>query len=263
MQYGHDAAVADGVNMDFDVYRINTRVTEEGATIAADPGAVYVAQRDKLTRRERLERLTDDLTYTANQVDRDVVAVSQIRTVLREFRDAVLPAAFPDRDEVPKTLVFAKDDSHAEDIVRLAREEFGEGNEFCQKITYRTGFTKVPTTVKGEDGAERESFEWRKTADMTPEELLASFRNSYHPRIAVTVDTATSAKGAGLPAGCAARDGGFVADRAHSPALPDCRGRRCRSPKSQGRGASAPPACRGQEVSKGTSSVRWPKAIAS
>ena len=74
---------------------------------------------------------------------------------------------------------------------------------------------------------------------------------------------ATSAKGAGLPAGCAARDGGFVADRAHAPALPDCRGRRCRSPKSQGRSASAPPACRGQEVSKGTSSVRWPKAIAS
>ena len=188
MQYGHDAAVADGVNVDFDVYRINTRVTEEGATIAAEPGAVYVAQRDKLTRQERLERLTDDLTYTANQVDRDVVAVSQIRTVLREFRNAVLPAAFPDREEVPKTLVFAKDDSHAEDIVRLAREEFGQGNEFCQKITYRTGFTKVPTTVKGEDGAERESFEWRKTADMTPEELLASFRNSYHPRIAVTVD---------------------------------------------------------------------------
>ena len=133
MQYGHDAAVADGVNVDFDVYRINTRVTEEGATIAAEPGAVYVAQRDKLTRQERLERLTDDLTYTANQVDRDVVAVSQIRTVLREFRDAVLPAAFPDREEVPKTLVFAKDDSHAEDIVRLAREKFGEGNEFCQR----------------------------------------------------------------------------------------------------------------------------------
>ena len=58
---------------------------------------------------------------------------------------------------MPKTLVFAKDDFHAEDIVRLAREEFGEGNEFCQKITYRTGFTKVPTTVKDEDGAARPS----------------------------------------------------------------------------------------------------------
>ena len=188
MQYGHDEAVVDGVNVDFDVYRIKTRVTEEGATIAARPGDVYVEQRDKLTRKERLQLLTDDLTYTANQVDRDVVAPSQIRTVLREFRNAVLPAAFPGRREVPKTLIFAKDDSHADDIVRLARQEFAEGNEFCQKITYRTGFIKVAATVQDEEGAERESFEWKKTADLTPEELLANFRNSYHPRIAVTVD---------------------------------------------------------------------------
>ena len=188
MQYGHDEAVVDGVNVDFDVYRIKTRVTEEGATIPAGADRVYVAKRDKLTRQERLQLLTDDLTYTANQVDRDVVAVSQIRTVLRQFRDAVLPAAFPDRDEVPKTLIFAKDDSHAEDIVRLAREEFGEGNEFCQKITYRTGFTKVSTQVKDARGVEREHVEWKKTADLTPEELLNNFRNSYHPRIAVTVD---------------------------------------------------------------------------
>ena len=188
MQYGHDEAVVDGVNVDFDVYRIKTRVTEEGATIAARPGDVYVEQRDKLTRKERLQLLTDDLTYTANQVDRDVVAPSQIRTLLREFRDAVLPAAFPGRKEVPKTLIFAKDDSHADDIVRLARQEFAEGNEFCQKITYRTGFVKVAATVQDEEGAERESFEWRKTADLRPEELLANFRNSYHPRIAVTVD---------------------------------------------------------------------------
>ena len=188
MQYGHDEAVVDGVNVDFDVYRIKTRITEEGATIAARPGDVYVEQRDKLTRKERLQLLTDDLTYTANQVDRDVVAPSQIRTVLREFRNAVLPAAFPGRQEVPKTLIFAKDDSHADDIVRLARQEFAEGNEFCQKITYRTGFIKVAATVQDEEGAERESFEWKKTADLTPEELLANFRNSYHPRIAVTVD---------------------------------------------------------------------------
>ncbi len=188
MQYGHEDAVVDGVNVDFDVYRIATRITAEGATIPAAPGAVYVQQRDKLTRKERLQLLADDLTYTANQVDRDVVAVSQIRTVLREFRKAVLPAAFPDRKEVPKTLIFAKDDSHADDIVRLARQEFAEGNEFCQKITYRTGFVKVPVTVKNEDGGEAQSFEWKKTVDLTPEELLANFRNSYHPRIAVTVD---------------------------------------------------------------------------
>src|SRR5262249_29505747 len=64
---------------------------------------------------------------------------------------------------VPKTLVFAKDDSHAEDVVRIVREEFGKGNELCQKITYRV------SGVKAED-------------------LIATFRNSYHPRVAVTVD---------------------------------------------------------------------------
>jgi type I site-specific restriction endonuclease len=78
-------------------------------------------------------------SYTANQIDRDVVSESQIRTVLQQFKAKVLPDAFPGRTEVPKTLIFAKDDSHADDIVRLVREVFAEGNDFCQKITYRTG----------------------------------------------------------------------------------------------------------------------------
>src|SRR3984893_2704571 len=120
MQYGHDEAVTDGVNVDFDVYRIRTRVTEQGATIVAGDTGVYVDMRHKLTRAERLAFLDQDYTYNANQLDRDVVAESQIRTVLQQFRDKVLPDAFPDRTEVPKTLVFAKDDSHADDIVRLA-----------------------------------------------------------------------------------------------------------------------------------------------
>ena len=68
---------------------------------------------------------------------------------------------FPERKEVPKTLVFAKSDSHADDIVQIIREEFGEGNEFCKKITYSVD---------------------------KPESILSSFRNDYNPRIAVTVD---------------------------------------------------------------------------
>ena len=154
MQYGHDEAVTDGVNVDFDVYRIRTRITEQGATIVAEPTGVYVDKRHKLTRAERLEMLNQDLTYTANELDRDVVAESQIRTVIQQFRDKVLPDAFPGRTEVPKTLIFAKDDSHADDIVRMVREEFAEGNEFCQKITYRTGFTRVTKKVKNDDGTE-------------------------------------------------------------------------------------------------------------
>jgi type I restriction enzyme R subunit len=188
MQYGHDEAVTDGVNVDFDVYRIRTRITEQGATIAAGETGVYVDKRHKLTRRERLEFLAQDLTYTANQLDRDVVSESQIRTVLEEFRDKVLPDAFPGRKEAPKTLIFAKDDSHADDIVRIAREVFAEGNEFCQKITYRTGFTKITKKIKNEDGSESEVAEWVKTSSLTPDEILSNFRNSFFPRIAVTVD---------------------------------------------------------------------------
>jgi type I restriction enzyme R subunit len=195
-QYGHDEAVTDGVNVDFDVYRIRTKITERGATIVADPTGVYVDKRHKLTRAERLERLQQDLTYTANDLDRDVVAEDQIRTVVREFRDNVLPDAFPGRQEVPKTLIFAKDDSHADDIVRMVREEFAEKNEFCEKITYRTGFTRVEkdvfnddgTPVLKADGTPEKKTEWVKTSSLTPDEILANFRNSYYPRIAVTVD---------------------------------------------------------------------------
>jgi len=188
MQYGHDEAVSDGVNVDFDVYRIRTRVTERGARIEAGDTGIYVDMRHKLTRAERLQLLNQDLTYTANQLDRDVVSESQIRTVLQQFRDKVLPDAFPGRAEVPKTLIFAKDDSHADDIVRLVREVFAEGNDFCQKITYRTGYTKITRKATNDDGSESEVIEWVKTASLTPDEILANFRNSFFPRIAVTVD---------------------------------------------------------------------------
>ena len=176
MEYGHQQAVADGVNVDFDVYRIRTRITEGGSTVDAD---YYVDKRDKLTRERRQELLDADLSYDAGHLDRSVVAEDQIRTIARTFRDK-LPEIFPDRTEVPKTLIFAKDDSHAEDIVTIVRQEFDRGNDFCQKITYRTGFIRV----KQSDGSET----WEKTSTMTPEDVLAAFRTSYNPRIAVTVD---------------------------------------------------------------------------
>jgi len=187
MEYGHNRAVADGVNVGFDVYRIRTAVTEQGATLQGEPG-LFVPHRDRRTRKERLKEVSDDFTYAANQLDRDVVNANQIRLVVRTFRDRMFSDLFPGRTEVPKTLVFAKDDSHADDITKIIREEFGKGNEFCQKITYRTGFVQVTKKVKDDDGNEVEKTVWEKTANLKPEEVLAEFRNSYNPRIAVTVD---------------------------------------------------------------------------
>jgi type I restriction enzyme R subunit len=158
--YGHADAVADGVNVGYDVFTIRTQITQSGSSV--DVGE-YVKSRDLDTGVEQLKQLDDALVYTGSELDRDVVAEDQIRTVLEAFRDALPTRMFPGRTHVPKTLIFAKSDQHAEDIVRICREVFGKGNEFCQKITYRTTGKK-------------------------PDELIAEFRNSYFPRIAVTVD---------------------------------------------------------------------------
>jgi type I restriction enzyme R subunit len=184
MEYGHEQAVADGVNVDFDIYRIRTEITEQGSVVRAGE---YVDLRDRETRRKRWEKLDEDLAYGAGELDRAVVAPDQIRTVVRTFRDRLFTEIFPGRTEVPKTLIFAKDDSHADDIVRIVREEFGRGNDFAQKITYRTGTARIVEKVSGPDGAEAEVVTYKSTG-IKPEDLLSSFRNSYHPRIVVTVD---------------------------------------------------------------------------
>jgi len=160
MEYDHERAIADRVNVGYDVYRIKTDITEKGSKVES---GYYIDKREKLTRKTRWEQLDEDLEYLPKHLDKEVVSPSQIRTVIRTFKEKLFTEIFPGRKEVPKTLIFAKDDSHAEDIVHIVREEFGKGNDFCKKITYRT------------------------TGD-TPETLIASFRNSYNPRIAVTVD---------------------------------------------------------------------------
>ena len=162
-EYTHEQAVIDGVNVGFNNYLIETEITQKGAAIKMGE---FVDKREKLSRKKRWEELDEDLAYAPTQLDRDVVNPNQIRTIIRTFKEH-LPAMFPDRFdgdafEVPKTLIFAKTDSHADDIIQIVREEFGESNKFCKKVTYKT------------------------TED--PKSLLASFRNEYYPRIAVTVD---------------------------------------------------------------------------
>jgi len=183
-EYGHEEAVADGVNVDFDVYRIRTRITEQGSTVEAGQ---WVDKRDRETRAKRWEKLDEELSYDGSALDRDVVAPDQIRTVVRAFRDHFLPQVFPERKYVPKTLVFAKDDSHADDLVQIIRDELALGNDAVQKITYRTSTVRLVEIVRKEDGTEFERVTW-KSSGVRPEDLLQSFRNSFNPRIAVTVD---------------------------------------------------------------------------
>ena len=161
MEYTHEEAVADKVNVDSDIYRIRTQITEEGSSVEAGQ---HIDRRNRKAKTTRwAEELDEDLTYTASQLDRDVVAEDQIRTVIQTFRDRLFTEIFPGRKEVPKTIIFAKDDSHADDIVKVVRQEFARSNEFRRKITYRS-----------DEGA--------------PAQLIRDFRTGYHPRIVVTVD---------------------------------------------------------------------------
>ena len=157
-EYDHEQAVADGVNVGNEIYAIDTERTRHGGQLKAQQ---QVEKRGRLTRRKRWEIQDEDSAYAAKQLDLEIVNPDQIRTIVRTFRDK-MPEIFPGRQEVPKTLVFAKTDSHADDIIQTVREEFGEGNAFCKKITYK--------------------------AEEDPKSTLAQFRNDYYPRIAVTVD---------------------------------------------------------------------------
>ncbi|MGW1288107.1 DEAD/DEAH box helicase family protein [Streptomyces sp. NPDC002586] len=170
-EYSYQEAVADRVNVDFSVYEIETRITAEGGVIAQ--GTIPV--RDRRTRRQRYEDIDEDIEYGANQVGVGVISKDQLRTVVQTFRDRLFTEIFPERakrhpdtgallwDEmyVPKTLVFAKNDNHAEEIVEVIRDVFGKGNDFCAKIT---------------------------SAARNAAERLAAFRNLPDLRVAVTVD---------------------------------------------------------------------------
>ncbi len=156
-EYSHEDAVFDNVNVGYDVYIIETEISQNGATISANE---FVDMREKLSRKKRWEQLDEDVSYSKKDLDKNIVNPSQIRNVIRAFKNK-LPEIFPGRTEVPKTLIFAKTDSHADDIIQIVREEFNEGNDFCKKITYKT--------------------------EEDPKSILNQFRNDYNPRIAVTV----------------------------------------------------------------------------
>jgi type I restriction enzyme, R subunit len=160
MEYSHQRAVADGVNVGYDVYYIETAISRNGSKI---PNGFNTWYRDTTTRKELWQMNDEEYKYDAPKLDRDVVSHDQIRTVIKAFKDHICTDIFPGRREVPKTIIFSKNDSHADDILEIVRDEFGKGNNFAKKITYKVTGTK-------------------------PENLIKEFRNSPLPRIVVSVD---------------------------------------------------------------------------
>ncbi len=174
VNYTLDQSILDGVNVDARIYRIKTKATENGGAIL---------EGDKLKRETRytgkVETVRNEETrnYTKEELNRSVINPAQIKLVLETYRDAVYTEMFidpqrePNMDYLPKTLIFALNEVHANNIVRIAKEVFGRtDNKYVQKITYSSGDSN---------------------------ELIRQFRNDKEFRIAVTctlVATGTDVK---------------------------------------------------------------------
>lgn len=163
VNYTLEKSIADGINVDARVYRIKTEVTEEGGVI--QKGSSYT-ERSNYTGEKTQQVAKNPYEYKASELDRSVVNLEQIRTVMQAYKDAIYTELYPDREAnfayIPKTLIFAKSDAHATNIVKILKEKiFPDQNEnFVQKITYSAGNSN---------------------------DLIRNFRNDKDFRIAVTV----------------------------------------------------------------------------
>ena len=165
VNYTLEKSIADGVNVDYRVFRIKTQATEDG-------GAILEGERVKRVTRYNGEvknvKTDEAKTYTSTELNRSIVNPAQIKLILETYRDAVYTQMFndpprePNIDCLPKTLIFALNDNHASNIVKIAKEVFGkeDDEQFVQKITYSAGDSN---------------------------ELIRRFRNDKEFRIAVTV----------------------------------------------------------------------------
>lgn len=161
-EYTHEEAVSDGVNVGaLGTFCIETEKTTQGGVVAKINQQIEI--RDKRTRKQRWESRDEEISYDGKDLDNSVVNKSQIRVILQTFKENWKKwEYYKERKELPKTLIFAKNDSHADDIVALVKEVFNEGNDFCKKITFKS--------------------EENETT------LLYAFRNEFNPRVAVTVN---------------------------------------------------------------------------
>ena len=136
--------------MGCDAYRIRTRITEEGSTVEAGQ---QIVKREKKTRREMIEELDKELEYESRQLNRSVTSIDQIRTFIRTFRDRICTEIFPGRNNVPKTLIFAKDDNHAEEIIKRFR------NSVMPRVVMSVDMISTGTDIKPLERKSSVSFE--------------------------------------------------------------------------------------------------------
>lgn len=162
INYSLEKSITDGINVDYRVYRIKTKVSEEGRLVHS--GEPYI-EHANYNHTEVNKTTSEDIEYKKEQLNRAVIDQSQIRLVLETYKKAVYSELYPNREPdfnyIPKTLIFAQSDKHADSIIAMIKKVFPEQcANFAQKITYSAGNSN---------------------------ELIRCFRNDKEFRIAVTV----------------------------------------------------------------------------
>lgn len=174
VNYTLEQSIIDGVNVDHRVYRIKTKVTEEGGAIREGDRLRKVT---RYTGKVENVLMKETKNYTKTELNRSIINPAQIKLILQTYKDAVYrdmfndPQREPNFDYLPKTLIFALNETHATNIVKIAKEVFERDDDrYVQKITYSAGDSN---------------------------ELIRQFRNDKDFRIAVTctlVATGTDVK---------------------------------------------------------------------
>ena len=168
VNYTLEKSIADGVNVPPRVYRIKTEISEAGGTINEGENVTKVSN---LTGQETTKKQKEERQFSKSEIDRTVKVPSQIETVVKAYKDAIYESLYPDRKKdwsmIPKTLFFAKKETHAQDILNAIEKVFGKEfpdgklpEHYAQLITCKSGNSN---------------------------QLISDFRNNKDFRIAITV----------------------------------------------------------------------------
>lgn len=147
VNYTLEKSIVDGVNVPPHVYRIKTEISEAGGILEEGENVQKVSN---LTGQSKTQKQHKGKVFTKNEIDRSVVVPSQIETVVQAYKDSIYESLYPDRKKdwrmIPKTLFFAKKESHAQDILKAIEKVFGKEfpdgklpEHYAQLITCKSG----------------------------------------------------------------------------------------------------------------------------
>ncbi|MGA8659633.1 MAG: type I restriction-modification enzyme R subunit C-terminal domain-containing protein [Chthoniobacterales bacterium] len=172
-RYGVEQAIRDGYLVDYEAVAIKSKVRINGLFLKEGE---QVGKIDTQTGEETFDNVEDERTFSAEDIEQEITAPDSNRKIIEE----VAKHAYAHEEQTgrfPKILIFAVNDiphaSHADQLVRICREVFNQGDDFVQKIT-------------GNPNVDR------------PLQRIREFRNRPKPKVVVTVDMLST--GVDIPA---------------------------------------------------------------